>query len=154
MSTSQFRQRYLRFSRQIEDDFAFLTKLKKISVRRSICQSHRCTNRQILGLRRIFLRILPHNYPPKISDLQKNSSCHFPAVGRHFCLYFQGFAQISRDFVKVFRDFAQIFKDFARIFTKSKFWGCAGAPPPTQWSKQFLQLSLKIREIFYIGYCM
>jgi len=79
---------------------------------------HRCRNGQIFGVRRVFVRILPNL--PKMTPPKKRNKSSLWHVGRHYCAYFQGFAQIFRYFGTAFRYFAQIYKDFARIFTKSK----------------------------------
>jgi len=79
---------------------------------------------KILGVRMIFVRILPNLPKNSIkSDLEKKVLyVILGAVGCHFCSYLQAFAKIFRDFVKVFWYFARISTDFSRIFTKSKLF--------------------------------
>jgi len=81
-----------------------------------------------LGMRKIFVRILPNLPKKKFRPPKKSSSCSFGSRCAPFLLIFSGFSQIFRDFVKVFRDFAQISTDFHQIKT---FGGAPAPPPPT-----------------------
>ena len=95
--------------------------------------TQRCRSRQILGVRRIFARILP-NLPAKTPE--KVTSKKLCSFGRHifhikaswapFCSYIQGVCSDFQGFVKVFREFAKIrlifpgLKEFSRDFHQIK----------------------------------